>query len=79
MRNEQIRLGASFVEVLCNTCRSVTGAKILYTQHKGYESKGAEPVTPEELLKGERVAREHEKITGHETRLIEGQLEGRIY
>jgi hypothetical protein len=79
MKSESIRLGASFVEVLCDTCPSRMGATILHYTHKGYESQGAEPVTERELKKATKIGIEHEKNTHHEVRMIEGQLEGRVY
>lgn len=79
MKSERIALGASFVVVYCDTCPSETGAKTIHYLHKGYESQGAEPVTERELKKATKIGIEHEKNTHHEVRLIEGQLEGKIY
>jgi len=79
MKNERMKLGASFIKVICNTCRDTNGAKIIYSLHKGYESQGAKAVTSGEIEHAKGIAINHENTTGHETRLIEGQLEGRIY
>lgn len=79
MKSERSALGASYVVVYCDTCPSRMGAKILHYTHKGYESQGAEPVTERELKKATKIGIEHEKNTHYEVRMIEGQLEGRIY
>lgn len=55
------------------------GPKILHYTHKGYEHNGAQPITLQELEKASKIGIEHEKNTHHEVRMIEGQLEGRIY
>ena len=79
MKSERSALGASYVIVYCDTCPSSVGAKILHYNHKGYESQGAKPMFPQELDHARNAGLTHEKQTHHEVRMIEGQLEGRIY
>jgi hypothetical protein len=81
MKSERSQLGASYAIVYCDSpeCHTSVGPKILHYNHKGYEHNGAKPMFPEELNRAVNVALKHEKETGHETRMIEGQLEGRIY
>jgi len=81
MESERSSLGASFVEVMCfdKKCAKREGFKILHLNHKGYESNGALSVTPEELAKAEKIGLEHERTTHHEVKIVEGQLEGKVY
>jgi len=79
MKSERSALGASYVIVYCDECPSRIGAKVIYYKHKGYEHDGAKPIFPQELDHARNAGLTHEKQTHHEVRMIEGQLEGRIY
>jgi hypothetical protein len=81
MKSERSALGASYVIVYCDSpeCHTRIGPKIIYYKHKGYEHEGAKPMFPQELDHARNAGLTHEKQTHHEVRMIEGQLEGKIY